>query len=265
MFSIRFSSGTTAQSYGKLVDLDDLTDEEQACAKSVTMPLVPGLNVLRCQSGISSLLVLCCELILHDMTEEQRSHSSIQTEPSFAELIPRADAGHSAFPDYILMAPYRQRRLIDFERLRGYVDSTFDITKDHLWALREDPSYISDHSMEFIKYRDEMLPDEDGNVHYCVDTPGFLDLALKSIIVEAYTLPGLWHAFSQRLLVIRKLIESESTVEKQIEQMSDFRASSKRLRESLIGRVKKLWIPSSNTRERYIRLYSTADESAISG
>jgi hypothetical protein len=260
---IYFSCDVTAQSYGKLVHCDGLTETEQEAAKFLTMLLVRGLIVLRCQSGILSLLVSCCRYILHDMTEEHMVMSSVQTEPPNGELFPRVVNGHVVFSDYVMISPYRPRGSIDFERLLRYVGSTLDVTKDHAWALREDPSYFADHMMEIINHRTEMVPDKSGRVHYEVDTPSFMDLVLKDIIIKAYTLPVLWHGFFRKLLGIRELFESGFTLEEQIKHMADFRAFTKLLRGSLTGRIKKLWIPSPNIRERYVRLESTANESVI--
>lgn len=90
------------------------------------------------------------------------------------------------------IAPYRDRGTIDFPRLYGYIQDLVTDAKDHLWALREDPSYLADTISQTFEYRIAMIPDESGKPHPVVDTTEQLVEVVSEVVVEAYKMLCIW-------------------------------------------------------------------------
>ncbi|KAJ6281928.1 hypothetical protein J3E71DRAFT_362053 [Bipolaris maydis] len=93
---------------------------------------------------IIAFLAVCSKLILHDMDHDMLYCSAIQEEPPSSELELPSDLGFTTFADTLMVAPYRNRGSVEFLRLRAYFDALCTNAKDHILALREDPSYFAD-------------------------------------------------------------------------------------------------------------------------
>ena len=152
----------------------------------------PSLQTLQIQQRILSFLVSCSKLILCDMTEHALLNSTVQDEPPSSDIELRNDIGHTTFADALMIAPYRNRGTIDFRRLRGYLSALYTNAKDHIWALREDPSYFADTFMSYADDTLETILDSKGRMDPDLDTPQYLEYNARVLIVEAYTMFSIW-------------------------------------------------------------------------
>jgi hypothetical protein len=83
-----------------------------------------------------------------------------------------------------MVAPYCGSSLLNFPKLHGYISVTFDTQKEHVWALREDPSYFAD---TVWGYEEHTHP---GNLTWSLrlsDKLSYQSSMLANIAVEAYT------------------------------------------------------------------------------
>lgn len=165
----------------------------------------PTLQTLYIQHKLMRFLVLCCEAILHDMSDEALMAAYVMEEPPHTELELADDIGHTTFADALAVAPYRNRGSIDFSRLRGYISSLLNNAKDHIWALREDPSYLSEKILDLADHRVELLLNSKGQMNPWVDTPEFMQAITRELICEAYTMLCMWYELHKILEQIEKL------------------------------------------------------------
>ncbi|KAJ4351555.1 uncharacterized protein N0V89_006898 [Didymosphaeria variabile] len=117
-----------------------------------------GLHLLYVQQHIMAFLVACVKEILHDKSGEALMNVPILTKDALSDRVNKTTE-HTIFADTILLAPYRARSTVDFHRLRAYLAGLFNNAKDHIWALREDPSYMADTIRDEWSHRTEMIMD----------------------------------------------------------------------------------------------------------
>ncbi|KAI4609523.1 hypothetical protein J4E83_008693 [Alternaria metachromatica] len=151
-----------------------------------------SLQTLHIQQRILKFLVTCIKLILHDHTEETLLRGTVQEEPPYTDLELRGDVGYTTFADALVIAPYRNRASIDFTRLRGYFNALRTNAKDHILALREDPSYFAEVFVDIADHSPLMIKDEQGKVHPALGGTSFLLVKAREVVIEAYTMFSVW-------------------------------------------------------------------------
>ncbi|KAI0835934.1 hypothetical protein F5Y06DRAFT_274774 [Hypoxylon sp. FL0890] len=159
------NGATNAQDYGKLVSWDDHPDAfDWVHTRKQYLP-GEGLHVLEAQERLLAFLVECCKQILHEIPADTLTTDAfpIQPEPL---LQPEGESG--GFNYLAIMAaeaPYRVPAYLDLERIESLLDARTAAAEDHLWALREDPSYFAAQLLETKEHRLETLKDIYGNIH----------------------------------------------------------------------------------------------------
>ncbi|EDU40028.1 conserved hypothetical protein [Pyrenophora tritici-repentis Pt-1C-BFP] len=126
-------------------------------------------------------LVACSQHILHGMSEEVLLCGHVQEQPPASDLEMHRDFGQTDFSDLLMAAPYRNRRSLDFSRLRDYFSALYTSAKDHILALREDPSYFAE-VFEELAYHSP-----------------------KEIVIEAYTMFAAWKELYE---ILDRLVEA---------------------------------------------------------
>jgi len=96
-------------------------------------------------------------------------------------------------------APYRLPALIDFNHLKAIIAAKRLDAAEHIWALREDPGYLSDILKEWSSHRLETLLDTNGAKHPILDRPLFWDRVVSNVIVDAYGSLAVWDALQNEL------------------------------------------------------------------
>jgi len=181
-------------------------NEFETCARN-------GILVLSIQSRIMKFLAACAIKILHDIPEEGLLDFPLQEEPSKSDLLDFDIAGHSRFSDVLMTAPYRGWHSLNFTKLHGYITATLDTQKEHIWALREDPSYFADTILEFEEHTNQSGLKQHLTLSAKMTQR---NAVVRSIVEEAYcTLAG-WQELHQRFADFDKLFQDDVNIYEQI-------------------------------------------------
>ncbi|KAI4678044.1 uncharacterized protein J4E88_006562 [Alternaria novae-zelandiae] len=191
-YMLQFSSDPSSALYGKVRPRTKAWDEYVPDSNGYEHCPRVSLQTLHIQQRILRFLVTCSKLVLHDHTEDTLVRYPALDEPPYADLELRADVGHTTFADALVNAPYRSRRSIDLARLRGYFKASCEDAKDHIFALREDPSYFADVFLDLSDHSVEMTHNEKGQVHPDLGSTKFLMNIARQIVFEAYTMFAIW-------------------------------------------------------------------------
>ncbi|KAF2645206.1 hypothetical protein P280DRAFT_531183 [Massarina eburnea CBS 473.64] len=152
----------------------------------------PGIITLRIQQRILQFLVACAREILHDMEDGELINGPTRKIKPAAIAVPDQNVIRMSFADTTLLAPYRSRSTIDFERLQSYLAALLNNAKDHLWALREDPAYMADIIKDHDMHSTERILDSKGRMHPIVNTDRYINAILNGIMHGAYSMVALW-------------------------------------------------------------------------
>lgn len=183
-YTMLFHGRTTPKAYGALVSWDDDDNAFENLTNGIGMHPGHGIQALEIQQRIWEFLVKICRLLLQDI-------SSRTTGP----ILPNPGEPVSLHPEITSLrvismeAPYKVPAQIDFLRLRALLSAERNAREDHLWSLREDPSYFSEVLQDFAAHRQEMLVDTQGQQHPTLKQPGrplFWNRVLGNIVVESY-------------------------------------------------------------------------------
>lgn len=179
---------TREEDYGKIIDWDEHEDAFDWMHTRKQFIPGEGLAILEAQTRLMAFLVCCCQKILHDIpTDELVSDiHPIQPEPS-----PKANGDKNGLTSLVTLAeeaPYRAPAKLDLENIESLLAARASHAEQHIWALREDPSYFAEQLLEAKEHRQEMLKDVEGNVHPTLKFPREKVLwarVIGNVIVEA--------------------------------------------------------------------------------
>ena len=177
---IYFSDKDFPSHYGELITWEDSDSAFEDMTTGKGMHPGHGLTILQQQQRLYGFLVKCCKEILHDSPADRLTSDEypIQPEPSLP--------GESAtdFASLALMsteAPYRKPASLNLARLKSLLSAKVAATEDHIWALREDPSYFADSLLDLKEHRPR---DDQGRQRAsgsCVQSP-----PLRSVLEPCY-------------------------------------------------------------------------------
>jgi hypothetical protein len=162
-----FHNRTTPQTYGELVAWADDPSAKIALENGIGMSAGRGLHALEIQDRIWDFLVRCCHLLLHDLPSP--AEGDIKPNPG----PPAAEGGAVVSLEGLGMdAPYCIPAHLDLSRLEALISAERDAKEDHIWALREDPSYFADTMEEFAAHSHQSMLDSRYKEHPDVQEPG---------------------------------------------------------------------------------------------
>lgn len=183
-YTMLFHGRNTPATYGELVSWDDDDDAFEYMYNGIGMHPGHGLQALEIQQRIWEFLVSCCKHLLQDMPS--LTTGEVQSEPA----PPTATEPNVTSLEAIAQeAPYRIPARLDFSRLKALASAERNSREDHLWALREDPSYFADVMNDFAEHRQEMLLDSRGSKHPTIAESGqplFWNRVLGNVVVTSY-------------------------------------------------------------------------------
>jgi hypothetical protein len=206
------------------------------------------------QERIVSFLVLCCLSILHDKTLLEILSTPVRDEPPFSELSHQGNFGYTGFSEAVVVAPYRNRGVLEMTRLQDYVGAAYNDAKDHLWALREDPSYLSETIMDMSNQRPEDCHDVLGQMDPSIDTPFHPSAVLNRMIVESYTRLYLWHEPDLRLAAVDLCFQGSSTNKQKLEAGLKFESFARECLLTTAETLRQACLDMPTMRTRYIRV-----------
>lgn len=182
-YTMYFHRGETANTYGELVSWDDDEDAFENMTNEVGMHPGHGLQALEIQQRIYTFLVKWSRGLLQDVPPLTESDILANSGP------PTALADITSLQIIALKAPYRIPAHLDLARLQAIASAGRNAREDHLWALREDPSYFADAMEEVSEHRQERLLDTKGQQNPTLKEPGrplFWNRVLGAVVVESY-------------------------------------------------------------------------------
>jgi hypothetical protein len=144
-------------SYGRMWNFKTHPEVLEACApRNYTVPH-HGLLVLEAQERVTSFLVNCVKLLLHDLYDE----TMLQGPPAQPEstLHTRSETEYLSLASVRAEAPYQHPASLDFGRVAALLAATYDHAADNLWSLREDPGYFEAQMLDSGEYRGEHILD----------------------------------------------------------------------------------------------------------
>lgn len=199
--------------YGRLLSWDDHPDAFDWMYRRVQF--IPGeaLLVLEAQERLMEFLVECCKLILHDIPADVLTSSTYppQPEPSL-----KSEQDFNKFDSLTIMAlegPYRVPANMSLTRIEELLQAATASRQDHIWALREDPSYFHEQVLQAKDHRQETLSDAYGDAHPVFKPHRehiFWHRILTNIIADSYLPLEVYAELSQQAQDLRILQENHA-------------------------------------------------------
>ncbi|XWX02099.1 hypothetical protein V2A60_010131 [Cordyceps javanica] len=156
---------TPVEEYGKLVAWSDHPDAfEWMHTRKQFLP-GEGLVILELQARLLKFLVDCCHDILHEIPMNDLTSEKYVIRPEPSLKIDNEASGFASLAVMAAEAPYRLPERLDLARLKSLLEAKMSAAEDHVWALREDPTYFLHEFLEVKDHRQEMLKDTQGKKH----------------------------------------------------------------------------------------------------
>lgn len=172
--------------YGRLVPRDYQSDWMDGDQKQISPG--EGLLILEAQEKLLAFLVDFCHQILHDLAETEILSDRF---PVLSEPCLKMDTEVNGFDSLAIMAaesPYRVPAKLDFDRLISLLSARASAAEDHMWALREDPGYFSEHVHDMKEHDPEIIRDIYGHTPFDdhKKSQEFWERAVMTLLFEAY-------------------------------------------------------------------------------
>ncbi|KAL1863080.1 hypothetical protein VTK73DRAFT_6460 [Phialemonium thermophilum] len=196
--------------YGKLLAWEEHEDAFDWMQNRRQFIPGEGLLILEAQDQLLDFLIKCCRLILHDIPAEQMVSDIHPVEPEPPRKISIDSSGAASLAAMAEEAPYRPPADIDFTRIESLLSARVAGAEDHIWSLREDPSYFSERLFEMRDHRLEMLKDREGGVQPTLEPPreGLLwARVVGNVLVEAYFQLEIFSKLRSQAATLRDLKE----------------------------------------------------------
>ncbi|KAL8635059.1 MAG: hypothetical protein Q9228_007413, partial [Teloschistes exilis] len=174
----------TASSYGHVLSWDDDIDAFDKMSSGIGIQPGEGLIIMEIQQRKLAFLRSCAENILQDLPLYD---SSLPEQPPPPDL--SANPEDSEWPSLlkeILEAPYRAPDPFDLGRLKNLLAAKRDEAEDHIWFLREDPSYFKDTVLDWSERRQEKILSIIGGTHPTLKEDVFWERVLSNLVNDAY-------------------------------------------------------------------------------
>jgi hypothetical protein len=196
--TIEFTKDTDPNMYGKVNRSRDPNEKYSATDSVFEKFSRTGLQLLQIQASILDFLVKCTSAILHDMPQQTLLDHSIQEEPPLSDIIVDMSAGHATFSNIFMTAPYCGWHSLNFQRLRGYIAASFDLQKEHVWSLREDPSYFADTLREYEEHAPYKSDNSPRRKYQEEGIPRYRSFLTSLMIDEAHSMLVGWQELNCR-------------------------------------------------------------------
>ena len=205
MFGVERNSPDT---YGELIAWDDNSDAMSWLMARKGFHPGEGLQLLEIQERLYQFLVKCCLAILHDTPRESllQGDMPIQPEPP---ALSTSETGLNSLATVAAEAPYRLPVRLDLARILGIVAAKRSAAEDHIWSLREDPSYFADVVLATRDHRSELLPDTRGNQHPSLRPHAdgeFWNRVLANVVADAYFSLAVWDRLHRQMADVQSLM-----------------------------------------------------------
>ena len=215
-YSMLLKGQHSVDTYGSLISWDEDPDAFNMMSKGIAMQPGEGLVVLEIQERKLSFLLECAKHILHDLPLDDNNVPKLMT--AAPKILPGEDSEWSSLIKEVLEAPYKVPDQFDLARLQSFVFAKRAEAEDHIWFLREDPSYFGDHVYQWSEHRQEKLPTINGKLHPILRRDDFWERVLSNVVVEAYGGFLMWDQMGKE---VRNLVTLRSEFADQLASIGD--------------------------------------------
>ncbi|KAF8635999.1 hypothetical protein AX15_000160 [Amanita polypyramis BW_CC] len=150
----------------------------------------------------------CGELIAWDDNDEALSWLTSQRVQPEPPTLSTSETGLNSLATVAAEAPYRLPTSLDLSRILDIIAAKCSAAEDHIWTLREDPSYFSDIMLDAKEHRLEVLPDMRGNRHPTLRPQAggvFWNRVLGNTIADAYFSLVIWDELHRQIVNLQSL------------------------------------------------------------
>ena len=236
--TIEFTESVDPGIYGKLNRRSKDTEDPSEDYKKYRICARRAFQILLIQQRILSFLLACATEILHDKTEVELLHSPVLDIPRSIQTFETTQSQQTSFTSVLNMAPYRGWSSLDFPKLRGYVESTLNKHKAHIWALREDPGYFTDTIREYAEHCPINIPSDcNCQLTRWKEHPEFVKGLILGMLREAYSMVHNWTYLKERLDVFDRLLGEGATKQQQAQVIVEFREMAHLIISSLLNKL----------------------------
>lgn len=267
------SGQRTPQTYGKLVSWEEHGEAFNWMNSGFQFHPGDGLLVLERQQAILAFLVKCCHLLTRDIPVGSLVDSSIPVQPEPESILPGlANEGpYQSLANVAAEAPYRVPAHLDLQRLQSLISARRSAAEDHVWALREDPSYFSEVVNDVSEHRQETLLDVNSKPHPVLKQDIFWDRVLGNVVISAYGNLIVWDKLHEKATDLASLhrkyasnIRPDQDLPQELEKaFHTFRFFIKQASKGPIDQLKTAVPPSPPMRSSWIRQPQTPNSTII--
>lgn len=197
----------TPQGYVKVVSENDSGSAAYNDMIGSWFSIGEALLVLEVQQRIWRFLLACAKTIIHDLVI-QSDQEPVSGPESQSSPLPTNESAFATLASSTIDAPYRIPAKSDLAWLKSLVCAKRSAVADHIWLLREDPSYFADCVNEWKEHQPEMLLDAQGKkhpIHKAGLTKAFWNRVLRKMITDSYLSLSLWDYIYQEVCKFDKL------------------------------------------------------------
>ncbi|EKG20875.1 hypothetical protein MPH_01739 [Macrophomina phaseolina MS6] len=205
--TMMFTARRSPETYGELLNWDDHPDSFEWMSSGNGMHPGYGLHILEMQERVWSFLVECCKQILHDITPDSITGDDFPVQPE-PPSVSENETGYSSLAVIAAEAPYRAPASLDLKRLESLLSAKLSAAEDHVWALREDPSYFADCVTDYREHRQEMIPDSKGQPHPVFKSGRqntFWNRVIGEVVANAYLRLEIWNELRNHVINLQNL------------------------------------------------------------
>jgi hypothetical protein len=203
LFTMSFLDGNSYEKYAQLIEWSNTDEQKQSLSAGRTVHVDQGMQILLLQHHILRFLVRCTIQLVEDVLV-QDPHGSLVLPPEPPALTGNT-SGRTLFHIIAREAPYRLPAALDLTKLEELTSAQKFQAIEHVWALREDPSYFANAIEEQRNHRNELIFDMAGKVHlYAQDFPLYAR-ALRHLIMDACFMVFFWDRVSKGMAKLHDL------------------------------------------------------------
>lgn len=207
-YTMMFLGRNTPNTYGELISSSIESDAFSWLSSRKGMSPGEGLQLLEIQERLYHFLVECCLSVLHDTSRESLMQGDVPVQPE-PPALSISETGLNSLATVTAEAPYRLPANLDLVRIIGIVGAKRSAAEDHIWSLREDPSYFADFVLDTKEHQYEVLPDYRGNPHPDCrpHAEGALwNRVLGNVVADAYFSLACWDRLHRQLTNVHLLM-----------------------------------------------------------
>ncbi|KAH0342560.1 hypothetical protein KCU81_g5583, partial [Aureobasidium melanogenum] len=197
----------TPEEYAKVVPENTTTKSAFKNLVGSWFGVGEALLILEVQQHIWQFLLACVKIIVHDLVFGS-DHDSIPGPQPLSSSSHTNEPALVTLASSVIDAPYQIPAQFDLSRLGSLVSAKRSAVADHIWLLREDPSYFADCVNEWKEHQPEMLLDSQGKkhpIHKAGLTKAFWNRVLRKMITDCYLSLSLWDSTYKEVCEFDKL------------------------------------------------------------